>query len=74
MEDATPLGAAMLAGIGVGVYKDEKDAFAHVRRDGARYEPDPAMTKTYESWFPVYKTIYPALRGVSHAISEKLRG
>lgn len=30
IEEATPLGAAILAGIGVGLYRDEQDALEHV--------------------------------------------
>jgi xylulokinase len=74
VEDATPLGAAMLAGIGVGAYHDEKDAFEHVRRVGAVYEPDAGRNKQYASWFPLYKDLYPALRNLSHRISQKLHG
>jgi xylulokinase len=71
VEDASPLGAAMLAGIGVGVYRDEKDAFEHVRKPGRTFEPDAAATAKYAEWFPIYKSLYPALRPVSHAVSGK---
>ncbi|MGA2479506.1 MAG: FGGY family carbohydrate kinase [Spirochaetia bacterium] len=74
VEDATPLGAAMLAGIGVGVYKDEKDAFECVRKDCARYEPNLEVTKKYASWFRLYKSVYPALKALNHAITDKLGG
>jgi hypothetical protein len=53
VEDATPLGAAMLAGIGVGQYRDEKDAYEHVKKAGAVYEPDPGRTARYSEWFPI---------------------
>jgi xylulokinase len=72
VEDATPLGAAMLAGIGVGLYRDEKDAFEHVRKPGAVYDPDPKRTADYASWFPMYKMLYPALQALNHAISDTL--
>ncbi|HUJ75346.1 MAG TPA: FGGY-family carbohydrate kinase, partial [bacterium] len=51
VEDATPLGAAMLAGIGVGVYSDDQDAYARVRRDGPTYSPDPRCTERYAKAF-----------------------
>jgi len=73
VEDATPLGAAMLAGIGVGIYRDERDAYECVRRDGPVYEPDPRATERYATWFQTYKMIYPALKPVSHAISDTMR-
>jgi xylulokinase len=72
VEDASPLGAAMLAGIGLGVYRDEKDAFDQVRKPGKTFEPDPRITAHYAEWFPVYKSLYPALKPVSHAVSARL--
>jgi len=72
VEDATPLGAAMLAGIGVGIYKDDREAFASVRRDGPVYTPDPRCTERYAKAFQRYKMVYPALAPVSHAISDAL--
>jgi xylulokinase len=72
VQDASPLGAAMLAGIGVGLYRDDGDAFAHVRKPGKVYEPDIARTAQYAERFQTYKTVYPALSPVSHAISARL--
>ncbi len=73
VQDASPLGAAMLAGIGVGIYRDEKDAFEHVRKPGRTYDPDPRVTAQYAEWFPIYKSLYPALGPVSHAVSDRLQ-
>jgi xylulokinase len=73
VEDASPLGAAMLAGIGVGIYRDEADAFEHVRKPSRTIEPNPAAAAEYQRWFPVYKSLYPALRPVSHAVSDALQ-
>jgi xylulokinase len=72
IEDASPLGAAMLAGIGVGLYRDEGDAYARVRKPVRLYEPDSARAAAYAEWFPLYKSIYPALSPVSHAITSRL--
>ncbi|MGA2380025.1 MAG: FGGY-family carbohydrate kinase, partial [Spirochaetia bacterium] len=73
VEDASPLGAAMLAGIGVGIYRDEKDAFERVRKPARTYHPDLRVTSRYAELFPLYKSLYPALKPVSHAVTEKLR-
>ena len=73
VEDASPLGAAMLAGIGVGIYRDEKDAFEHVQKPGKTYEPDLRVTAQYAELFPLYKSLYPALKQVSHAVSARLQ-
>ncbi|MBL7223988.1 MAG: hypothetical protein ISS72_09045, partial [Candidatus Brocadiae bacterium] len=62
--EATPLGAALLAGIGVGLYADEQDAFDHVYKPGRVYEPNPELTARYAEWFRTYERIYPALKDV----------
>jgi xylulokinase len=64
LEEATPLGAAILAGIGVGLYRDEQDAFDRVDRPGGVVEPDAAATAVYAGRFPVYERLYPALKEV----------
>ena len=70
--EATPLGAAMLAGIGVGIYKDERDAVSSVRREGIVYEPDRTRAEQYSEYYhEIYKNIYGALRDVHHTISRK---
>jgi xylulokinase len=74
MEDASPLGAAMLAGIGVGLYCGEKDAFEHVRKEARTVEPNRAATARYAELFLIYKSLYPALRQVSHAVADTLSG
>ena len=68
IEEATPLGAAILAGIGVGLYADEEDAFQRVYRPGKVYEPDPRLVERYQEWFQIYCQLYPALKSVSHQI------
>ena len=62
IEEATPLGAAILAGIGVGVYRDEQDAFEQVYRPGRTFEPNPELTGRYAEGFETFKRIYPALK------------
>jgi xylulokinase len=71
VEEATPLGAAILAGIGVGVYKDEQDAFERVGKPGTTYQPDARLAARYAEWFQVYKQLYPTLKPVSHQLFER---
>ena len=39
IEGATPLGAAILAGIGIGLYRNEQDAFERVYKPGKIFQP-----------------------------------
>jgi xylulokinase len=68
LEEATPLGAAILAGIGVGLYKDEQDAFDHVHKPGTAFEPNADAHPQYAERFKVYQQLYPALKSISHAL------
>lgn len=74
VEDASPLGAAILGGIGVGVYRDEQDAFEHVWKPGATFEPDPTVTARYADLFPIYKQLHNALAPISHQLYDRFLG
>ena len=73
VEEATPLGAAILAGIGVGLYKDEQDAFERVYRPGVTYHPNEELSPKYAEWYQIYKKLYPVLAPVSHQLYEEFR-
>jgi len=62
VEECVPLGAAILAGLGTGIYRDEKDAFTQVYRRGLAYEPNPANVASYRELYDRYRTLYPALK------------
>jgi len=70
VEEATPHGAAILAGIGAGLYKDEQDAYHRVYRAGTTYEPDQNATAMYQARFAVYRQLYPALRDVHRQLES----
>nr|MBA3449947.1 carbohydrate kinase [Chloroflexia bacterium] len=70
-EEATALGAAMLGGLGAGVYADVDDAIAQMRYGHWTVEPDPHDVPVYESIFTsVYQRFYPAVAPLSQAISD----
>ncbi len=68
LDEAVPLGAAILAGIGTGVYRDETDAFQQVYRPGRTYEPNPQLVEKYAAWYDVWEQLYPSLREVNTAL------
>jgi xylulokinase len=69
--ESSALGAAMLGGIGAGVYRDTADAVASVAVAGHRIDPRPDEAKIYERLYSgVFRQLYPALRGVSHAVDD----
>lgn len=66
--EATALGAAMLAGIGVGVFSDIVEASTASFRAGAIYEPDTLKIRIYEDLYQIYKDIYPSLLDLNSRI------
>jgi len=70
IEEAVVLGAAILAGIGVGIYQDEQDAYALVHKPGRVYEPDDALNERYREWFAVFEELYPSLKNISSKLHE----
>ncbi len=70
IEEATPLGAAILAGIGAGLYADVEDAYRRIARPGRVYHPDPQRASQYAHWFDNYRQLYPSLTGVHHRLFD----
>lgn len=62
VQEATALGAALLAGIGAGLYVDEADALRQTYRIGQRVEPDSSTRACYDAGFQAFKQLYPLLR------------
>jgi xylulokinase len=73
LEEATTLGAAILAGIGIGLYRNEQDAFEQVYKPGKTYLPDLKVACQYAEWFQIYKQLYPVLKPVNHQIYDHFR-
>ena len=69
VEEATSLGAAILGGIGAGVFEDVPSALGELRYAETPVEPVPEEVPLYDAAFRrVYRRIYPALREVNHEI------
>lgn len=73
IEEATALGAAMLAGVGAGMYADLTEAAKQVQKPGRTFEPNPKLSSQYAELFDIYKDIYPALKGVNSRIYNRFR-
>lgn len=60
-DTATTLGAAILAGVGTGVYASFEDAAARTVSVKRVFAPDPAVKEVYDRGYEVYRKLYPAL-------------
>jgi sugar (pentulose or hexulose) kinase len=71
--DPTPvsLGAAIVAGFGVGLYADPVEAVSSMIHIASRYEPDERFTALYdELYHEVYLHIYPPLQRIIETASR----
>ena len=68
VSDAASLGAALLAGWGIGIYASLEEAVARTVSISARYEPDEKRSAHYRDQLDVYRQLYPTLRKLHSAI------
>ena len=59
--DAGLVGAAVCAGLGVGLFHDPVEAADTMVQVEQRYEPNPQLRALYDEMFDLYKTVYQAL-------------
>ncbi len=61
--DMAPVGAALLAGIGAGIYRDVYEAAdSFVREYSGSFLPDPCVRNAYEKGYRTYLSLYPSLK------------
>jgi len=73
VQEATPLGAAMLAGIGIGLYKNLDEAYERVKKTKKLYNPNLELTAKYAKLFEIYKSIYPSLKSVNNSLFDRFK-
>jgi xylulokinase len=64
--EPTALGAAMLAGIGAGIFRDAQDAADRVVRLSAEsHDPDPQVAAVYEDAYGRYRLLFDAVESAT---------
>ncbi|HHV63203.1 MAG TPA: xylulokinase [Firmicutes bacterium] len=58
-----PLGDAIIAGVGAGIYPDVAGAAEEIVKVKARFEPRPANHKKYAEFYSIYRELYAQLEG-----------
>ena len=61
-DTATTLGAAMLAGVGTGVWRNFEEAAGQTVRVNRTVEPDPAAREIYDMGYRIYRRLYEQLK------------
>lgn len=63
-DTATTLGAALLAGIGVGIYRGFEDAVAQTVKVRRKHEPNTKQKDKYDNGYKTYLELYSTLKGI----------
>ncbi|MFV0399482.1 MAG: xylulokinase [Oscillospiraceae bacterium] len=63
-DTATTLGAAILAGVGVGIYPDVETAVERTVAVKRRYSPNPANREVYDKGYQTYLALYENLKNL----------
>ena len=69
-DTATTLGAALLAGVGVGFYKDYDEAVSLTVKETRRHEPNPENKAVYDQTYQTYIELYKSL---AHMMTGKIK-
>ncbi|MDE2999288.1 MAG: FGGY family carbohydrate kinase [Gemmatimonadota bacterium] len=71
VEESVALGAAVLGGLGAGVYADVDSALQELTYDSWTIEPNDEQVETYEAGFQtVYRGIFPSLQSLHRKLGD----
>ena len=70
IDEGPALGAALLAAVGAGRYKTVADACHAAIRVTERVVPIRENTAVYDRLYPIYRSLYPALKNQFAAVSK----
>lgn len=62
--------AAILAGVGAGIYPTVADGCSVAVHVGKAQEPDSKRSAAYESFYQLYLSLYPALKDSFHCLAK----
>lgn len=68
--EGAALGAAILASVGIGAWRDISTACKDLIQKNKEEHPDTDGIKAYNALYPIYQELYPNLSGTSHKLSQ----
>jgi len=68
--EGAAFGAALLAGVGVGVYKDVQEACEQTIRITERIFPQEKEVRIYDKYYKIYRSLYPSLKKSFSQVSQ----
>ncbi|MDR1579359.1 MAG: hypothetical protein LBS35_03300 [Synergistaceae bacterium] len=71
LDEAACLGAALLAGIGSGVYSNDEDAASRTYKQGETYKPNALKHEEYNKKYEIFRKIYPSVSDLNQHIADE---
>ncbi len=68
--EGAAFGAALLAGVGTGIWKDVDAACQATVKQTGQTTPQPEAVQAYHQGYAVYRQLYPAFKEISHELSQ----
>lgn len=68
--EGSAFGAALLAGVGGGIYRSVAEAAEQAIQIRERVAPNPENARLYDQLYPVYQGLYPAVRNLAHQLAR----
>lgn len=72
IQEAGTLGAAIMAGMGAGVFSNYTEGVEAMVRPERTFEPDTALHERYQSRFEYYKRLWPLMDGYLQELSKSI--
>lgn len=70
--EGAPYGAAILAAVGIGNYKNINEACEYMLKIESKIEPDKGRVSIYNDFYSIYRELYPQLKNSFQNISVKI--
>jgi xylulokinase len=70
VEDTSPLGAALLAGVALGVWPSLDEAVERVKGSTRVFHPNPSHHARYRPLSEIYQSLAPILKPANHALAD----
>jgi len=68
--EGSALGAALLAGVGAKIYASVEESAQEAIQVKESMAPKPNQVATYERYYQVYRSLYPAVQELSHNLAK----
>ena len=71
--EAGALGAAIIAGVGAGIFPSFQAGVEAMVRLERRFEPDAGQQRLYDAWFERYRSLWPLMREYLRALASAVQ-